>query len=94
MNGISVTMYLYCTKTGLNCYLEACFCYLNTLFVNKTIKNMADLHDLKQELKFLRRDTVLTVGMLIQMIEIAEEKEEKRTQDLDDAYWDTQSDTF
>ncbi len=55
---------------------------------------MADLHDLKQELKILSRDTVLTVGMLIQMIEIAEEKEEKRTQDLDDAYWDMQSDTF
>jgi hypothetical protein len=55
---------------------------------------MADLNDLKKELKFLRRDTVLTVGMLIQMIEIAEEKEAKRTQDLDDAYWNTQSDTF
>jgi hypothetical protein len=57
-------------------------------------KNMADLHDLKKELQILSRNTVLTVGMLILMIELAEEKEAKRTQDLDDAYWDTQSDTF
>jgi hypothetical protein len=55
---------------------------------------MADLNDLKKELKFLRRDTVLTVGMLILMIELAEEKETKKTEDLDDEYWNTQSDTF
>jgi hypothetical protein len=55
---------------------------------------MADLNDLKKELKILSRNTVLTVGMLILMIELAEEKEAKRTEDLDDAYWNTQSDTF